>query len=283
MIVWGGTSSFPESTGARFDPLAAAWTSTGMAPFVPSSREGHTAVWTGREMLIWGGDAPTASGGRYCACPDGRLLYRDADGDGHGDSGAGQPSCDGSLPAGYVDDGSDCDDTDPSVHPGAVEGCDGIDQDCDGKTDEDLDGVDSDGDGVHNLCDNCRFDGNPSQADRDHDDEGDRCDSDDGLFIVYFNDPLHIAWQAEPGFGTWNLYEGDLDVLASSGAYTQAPGSNPLADRRCGVTAPWANDYDMPSTGKTAFSLVTGVANGLESTLGQDSTGAQRPNANPCP
>ena len=29
------------------------------------------------------------------------------------------------------DEDIDCDDTDPSVHPGALEVCDGIDQDCD--------------------------------------------------------------------------------------------------------------------------------------------------------
>jgi hypothetical protein len=37
----------------------------------PDNRERHTAVWTGSEMIIWGGDNGgfLNTGGRYCAQP----------------------------------------------------------------------------------------------------------------------------------------------------------------------------------------------------------------------
>lgn len=79
------------------------------------------------------------------------------------------------------------------------------------------------------------------------------------------------------------MYEGDLDVLKGTGVYTQAPGSNSLAERHCGETVTYVDDFDTPPMGNTVFSLVTRVANGLEGSLGQDNRGIERPNANPCP
>ena len=37
----------------------------------PTARVGHTAVWTGSEMIVWGGSDPNTlnTGGRYCAPP----------------------------------------------------------------------------------------------------------------------------------------------------------------------------------------------------------------------
>ncbi len=65
---------------------------------------------------------------------DGQVWYTDADHDGYGDPASGERRCD--RPEGAVDDGTDCDDTRASVHPGAVEICDTLDNDCDGSVDE---------------------------------------------------------------------------------------------------------------------------------------------------
>ncbi len=67
------------------------------------------------------------------------AWYPDGDSDGYGDGDAVPKSgCEGGPgPDGHalVADGTDCDDADAAVHPGAVETCDGVDQDCDGVVD----------------------------------------------------------------------------------------------------------------------------------------------------
>jgi hypothetical protein len=142
---------------------------------------------------------------------------------------------------------------------------------------------DSDGDKRGDACDNCLFAFNPSQSDFDHDGEGDVCDLNDGLIYVYSTDPNYVEWQQENGFDTWNVYEGDLDVLRATGTYTQAPGSNVLAERHCGLVDPWVEDFASVAVGKVKFSLVTGVAGAVESSLGTNSAGMPRANTNPCP
>ena len=62
------------------------------------------------------------------------TWYADVDGDGYGSLGSATTSC--SSPTGYVTDGTDCNDTDSAIHPGADEYCNGIDDDCDGTYDE---------------------------------------------------------------------------------------------------------------------------------------------------
>ncbi len=59
MIVWGGYfydgSYHYLNTGGRYNPATNTWRSTSTGANVPSGRDGHTAVWTGTEMIVWGG------------------------------------------------------------------------------------------------------------------------------------------------------------------------------------------------------------------------------------
>jgi len=73
MIVWGGENNvypYDFNTGGRYDPATNSWTPTSITN-APDARFQHTAVWTGSEMIIWGGlervGGYTNTGGRYCA------------------------------------------------------------------------------------------------------------------------------------------------------------------------------------------------------------------------
>ena len=69
MIVWGGDTDFGSTnTGGRYNPSTDSWTATSTTN-APSARDGHRAVWTGSEMIVWGGEGPFIgplnTGGRY--------------------------------------------------------------------------------------------------------------------------------------------------------------------------------------------------------------------------
>jgi len=77
MIVWGGEyyptcyDYYPLNTGGRYDPAANSWTATSLTN-APTARVGHSAVWTGSSMIIWGGGESSIrwsecfnTGGRY--------------------------------------------------------------------------------------------------------------------------------------------------------------------------------------------------------------------------
>src|SRR5206468_324330 len=56
-------------TGGRYSSAGNTWIATNTTN-APAARDEHTAVWTGSEMIVWGGiDAfgLTNTGGRYCS------------------------------------------------------------------------------------------------------------------------------------------------------------------------------------------------------------------------
>jgi hypothetical protein len=58
MIVWGGTSDGTNglNTGGQFDPVANSWLAGGTSlTNAPTVRTLHSAVWTGSQMIVWGG------------------------------------------------------------------------------------------------------------------------------------------------------------------------------------------------------------------------------------
>ena len=55
MIVWGGYALiYFVDTGGRYNPGRDSWTATSTTN-APVARFTHTAVWTGTEMIVWGG------------------------------------------------------------------------------------------------------------------------------------------------------------------------------------------------------------------------------------
>ncbi|HIE66244.1 MAG: hypothetical protein ABGX83_06520 [Nitrospira sp.] len=87
MIIWGGREGSSGSsteavgdqgsnTGAKYNPATDTWTTiTPPPPSILEARMGHTAVWTGLEMIIWGGfefgpNAPVNTGAKYNPATD---------------------------------------------------------------------------------------------------------------------------------------------------------------------------------------------------------------------
>ena len=71
MVVWGGIGSglIPAyaTTGGRYNPATDSWRATSTNT-PPAGRSDHTAVWTGSEMIVWGGESISA---RY----PGTIIY----------------------------------------------------------------------------------------------------------------------------------------------------------------------------------------------------------------
>jgi N-acetylneuraminic acid mutarotase len=80
MVVWGGCAFFEDvchanqvgTTGGRYNPSSDSWTATSTAN-APVERTQHTAVWTGAQMIVWGGvndNGALSSGGVYLPSSD---------------------------------------------------------------------------------------------------------------------------------------------------------------------------------------------------------------------
>jgi N-acetylneuraminic acid mutarotase len=76
MVVWGGAGpafgGVEMNSGGRYNPALNAWLPTALVDS-PLARESHSAVWTGTEMIVWGGYAGQ-SGTAY----DSGALYNPA-------------------------------------------------------------------------------------------------------------------------------------------------------------------------------------------------------------
>jgi hypothetical protein len=295
MIIWGGEgNAVYTNTGGRYDPSTDSWTPTTTEGHVPSGlRYGFSTVWTGTQMIVWGGsyysggfESRLNTGGRYNPA-----------GDEWENTSEGTP-----VPLGRNNHTAVWNGSRMIVWGGAigsyVQAADGAllcpapceltfyrDQDGDGAGDPAV---------SQSTCarpagwsrsagDSCPDIFNSTLSDRDHDGLGDMCDLDDGVITVYAADKSHLNWQQEAGSTAWNVYEGDLHLLKSTGVYTQAPGSNPLASRHCGVTQILIDDAATIDAGAAKFWLVAGIANGVEGSLGENSTGVERANTDPCP
>jgi len=163
---------------------------------------------------------------------DAAVWYLDTDGDGYGDAdNASDPSCD-AAPSGTVEDSSDCDDTDPCVHPGAGEPCSGVDSNCDGEVDESCEdctnGGDDDGDGLVDCEDGDCFCGQgcAETCDDGLDDDGDGlvdCEDEDcwgadchplGVRATVQEGTLGLSWERTLGTELNCMRIGDYGTTA---------------------------------------------------------------------
>jgi hypothetical protein len=73
VLIWGGTCGVRQDKacegGAAYSPSTDEWASLGKGGLEPTSRKRHTALWTGAQMLVWGGEGAAGNalndGGSY--------------------------------------------------------------------------------------------------------------------------------------------------------------------------------------------------------------------------
>ena len=289
VLVWGGRNANPFAyfqDGAAYDPGSDQWSPLlGSSP--PAARAGHVAIWTGTEMIIWGGGSasPPApnDGARYnpstqqwtpistMGAPPPSSLWQgfwsgqfmllwggassggvyapeQVEGDGDAD---GYTAC------------QDCDDADPNVHPGAAETCNGRDDDCDAILDN---GIDADGDG-HSGC------GGPDCNDANSGVWGLPAEVSGvapGSVI-----PTVVSWDSQAvSAGSSTLY----DVV--SGSISSNPGisfNSAVCLQSDGAGTTYQDNRPNPILGRATWYLVRAVNSCAVGTYGASSNGLERP------
>jgi hypothetical protein len=215
-------------------------------------------------------------------------LCDDKDNDCNGDVDEGNPEggswCDsGGL--GVCTDGTEfCTDGILICVPDQGPGCEvcgnGLDDDCDGLTDEET--GDLDGDGIVDCFDNCCEVFNPDQSDGDSNGIGDLCDctnvGDVGPTVVVTPDPVtELHWDPVAGVDEYHVYRGYRYVGDPFTYNQQCLASN--------VTGTSTTEALTPLPYNLFYYLVAAkcAVGEVEGTLGQDSTGQERPTVFVCP
>ena len=191
------------------------------------------------------------------------TYYQDIDGDGFGDVNTTQASC--QVSDGWVFNGTDCDDTESSVYPGASERCDGVDNDCDGEIDEGVVEIwysDLDGDGF---------------GDPDAPSEG--CDPPSG-YVVDDTDCNDQSPSVYPGASEIcdaldNDCDGVVDEGVTSTFYADSDGDGygdpAVAVEDCEASSAYVdNDDDCDDTSDGVHPAATELCNGIDDDCDDD-------------
>lgn len=217
------------------------------------------------------------------------LFYADNDHDGYGLWSSSIWAC--VAPQGYVTNPEDCDDQNPTIHPGAVEICNEEDDDCDGMIDEEVLNTyfeDADGDGYGNagstIQDCGRVEGYVENALDCNDNNpqihpgaletcnqlDDNCDGqvDEGVQLQFYADT------DGDGFGNMEAYV--WACTAPPGYTTDATDCNDTNASVYPGASEWCNGLDDNCNGETdesfdldgdGFSLCDGDCNDLNSSI----------------
>lgn len=116
-------------TGMTMTMTGTSTTADTTGPVDPTTGEAMMTTTTGVDPSTTTNVDPSTSTG----CVE-QTFFKDGDQDGYGDPGQTKMGCE--APDGYVEDSTDCKDSDDKVNPGADEVCGGGDNDCDGLIDE---------------------------------------------------------------------------------------------------------------------------------------------------